>query len=107
MANIGTFKKLDDSFTGEIFTIALQTKNVRILPEEPSENDNAPTHRIFVGRAEIGAVWTKVSKEGLEYHSVKLDDPSFNAPIFATMFLNPDGKSYDLVWTRSRPTNGN
>jgi hypothetical protein len=43
-------------------------------------NDNAPSHRVFVGRAEIGAAWPKRSTEGRDYLSVKLDDPSFNAP---------------------------
>ena len=36
--------------------------------------------------AEIGAAWPKRSNEGRDYLSVKLDDPSFNAPIFANLF---------------------
>jgi hypothetical protein len=27
-------------------------------------NDNAPSHRVYVGRAEIGAAWSKRSTEG-------------------------------------------
>ena len=83
MANIGSFTKSGESYKGEIVTMSVQTKNVRIVPEEASENENAPTHRVFVGRAEIGAAWTKTSKEDRAYLSVKLDDPSFTAPIFA------------------------
>ncbi len=58
MANIGSFKKVGNDYQGEIVTMSVQTKNVRIVPEEAA-NENAPSHRVFVGRAEIGAAWTK------------------------------------------------
>jgi uncharacterized protein (DUF736 family) len=38
--------------------------------------------------------------------SVKLDDPSFNAPIFANLFDDEDGEGYTLIWSRARKTNG-
>ena len=108
MANIGTFKKSgDNNYTGEIVTMSLQKKNVTIVAEEPSENENAPTHRVFVARAEIGAAWAKTSKEGRDYLSIKLDDPSFNAPIFASLFADEDGKTSNLIWSRARTSNGN
>ena len=107
MANIGSFTKSGESYKGEIVTMSVQTKNVRIVPEEASENENAPTHRVFVGRAEIGAAWTKTSKEDRAYLSVKLDDPSFNAPIFASLFADEDGKTFNLIWSRARTSNGN
>ena len=107
MANIGTFKKSgDNNFTGEIVTMSLQKKNVTIVAETASDNENAPSHRVFVAKAEIGAAWAKTSKEGRDYLSIKLDDPSFNAPIFASLFADEDGKSYNLIGTRNR-TNGN
>lgn len=105
MANIGTFTKSGDSYNGEIHTIGLQTKNVRILPEEPSANDNAPSHRVFLGKSEIGAAWSKVTREGRNYLSLKLDDPSFTAPIFASLFDDDDGKTYNLIWTRNSTAN--
>ena len=83
MANIGSFKKSGQEFQGEIVTLSLQTQGVRIVPETDRTNDNAPSHRVYVGRAEIGAAWSKRSNEGRDYLSVKLDDPSFNAPIYA------------------------
>ena len=106
MANIGSFTKSGESYKGEIVTMSVQTKNVRIVPEEASENENAPTHRVFVGRAEIGAAWTKTSKEDRPYLSVKLDDPSFTAPIFANLFDDEDGKTFNLIWSRARAQNG-
>ena len=52
MATIGTFKKTGNTYTGEIVTLAVQSKNVRIVPEENRSNDNAPSHRVFVGKAD-------------------------------------------------------
>ena len=104
MANIGTFTKTGNEYKGEIVTMSVQQKNVRIVPED-SDNANAPSHRVFVGRAEIGAAWTKRSNEGRDYLSVKLDDPSFTAPIFANLFDDEDGKTYNLIWSRARRTN--
>lgn len=106
MANIGSFKKVGEVYQGEIVTMSVQTKNVRIIPEEAGDNENAPTHRVFVGRAEIGAAWTKTSNDDRAYLSVKLDDPSFTAPIFANLFDDEDGKTYNLIWSRARKSNG-
>ncbi len=105
MANIGTFKKVGNDFQGEIVTMSVQTKNVRIVAEEGTANENAPSHRVFVGRAEIGAAWTKRSGEGRDYLSLKLDDPSFTAPIFANLFDDEDDKTYNLIWSRARKSN--
>ena len=106
MANIGSFKKVGGDFQGEIVTLSVQTKNVRIVPETSRASDNAPSHRVYVGRAEIGAAWSKRSGEGREYLSVKLDDPSFNAPIYANLFDDEDGETFTLIWSRSRKQNG-
>ena len=106
MANIGSFKKSGDEFQGEIITLSLQTKGVRIVPETDRINDNAPSHRVFAGRAQIGAAWSKRSGEGRDYLSVKLDDPSFNAPIYANLFDDDGAETYTLIWSRSRKSNG-
>ena len=106
MANIGSFKKVGNEFQGEIVTLSVQTKGVRIVQETSRGNDNAPSHRVYVGRAEIGAAWSKRSTDGRDYLSLKLDDPSFNAPIFANLFDDEGGESYTLIWSRSRKSNG-
>ena len=106
MANIGSFKKSGNEYQGDIVTLSVQAKGVRIVPEANRSNDNAPSHRVFVGRAEIGAAWSKQSNEGRDYLSLKLDDPSFTAPIFASLFDDPDGESFTLIWTRSSKKNG-
>jgi uncharacterized protein (DUF736 family) len=106
MANIGSFKKVGNEFQGEIVTLSVQTKGVRIVPEASRSGDNAPSHRVFVGRVEIGAAWSKRSNEGRDYLSVKLDDPSFNSPIYANLFDDEDGDGFTLIWSRSRKPNG-
>ena len=105
MATIGTFKKSGAEFLGQIVTLNVQTKNVRITPEANRTSENAPSHRIFVGRAEVGAAWSKRSNEGRDYLSVKLDDPSFTAPIYASLFDDEDGETSTLIWSRSRKAN--
>jgi uncharacterized protein (DUF736 family) len=100
MATIGTFKKSGNEFTGEIVTLSVQAKGVRIVPEANRANENAPSHRVFVGKAEIGAAWEKRSNEGRDYLGLKLDDPSFTAPIYANLFDDEDGKGYSLIWSR-------
>ena len=105
MANIGSFKKSGSEFQGEIVTLSVQTKNVRIVPETNRANDNAPSHRVYVGRAEIGAAWSKRSNEGRDYLSVKLDDPSFNAPIYVNLVQDEEGEGYALIWSRIRKAN--
>ena len=106
MANIGSFKKSGNEYQGEIVTLSVQTKSVRIVPEVNRSNDNAPSHRVFVGRAEIGAAWSKRSNEGRDYLSLKLDDPSFTAPIFANLFDDEDGEAFSLIWSRPSRRNG-
>ncbi len=54
----------------------------------------------------IGAAWSKRSNEGRDYLSVKLDDPSFNAPIYANLFDDEDGDGFTLIWSRARRPNG-
>lgn len=101
MAVIGKFQTAGAEIIGEIFTINVQLQNVRLVREEAPANDDAPAYRIYAGRAEIGAAWNKTSRDNRPYLSLKLDDPSFAAPLFAIMFQDEPGE-YSLVWTRSR-----
>ncbi len=106
MATIGSFKKTGNDYTGSITTLSLQAKNVRITPEETRSNDNAPSHRVFVGKVEIGAAWAKRSNEGRDYLGLKLDDPSFTAPIFANLFDDEGSDTFSLIWSRPNKRNG-
>lgn len=98
MAKIGSFKKVSGELRGQIVTLSVQAKAVRIVADEQASG-NAPSHRVYVGDAEVGAAWSKRTNDDRPYLSVKLDDPSFVAPIFAQLFAGEDGE-YDLVWNR-------
>ncbi len=100
MATIGTFKKSGNELVGQIVTLSVQAKNVRIVPEANRSSENAPSHRVFAGRVEIGAAWAKRSNEGRDYLGLKLDDPSFPAPIYASLVEAEDGSGHNLIWSR-------
>ena len=106
MATIGNFQQSgDNEFNGEIVTLSLQAKKVRIVPDTRASGENAPSHRVFVGRVEIGAAWSKQSNEGRNYLGLKLDDPSFTAPIYANLVEDEDGQSHSLIWSRPNRRN--
>ena len=98
MAAIGTFTKSENSFSGQIKTVTLNVK-AKFAPAQ-KDNDKAPDYRIFAGQTELGAAWKKTSNAGREYLSVKLDDPTFPAPIFASLVAVEGGDSYALIWSR-------
>ncbi len=98
MATIGTFTKSGDSFTGAVKTLSINAKTT-IKPAEKA-SDKAPDYRVFAGSVEFGAAWKKTSGEGRHYLSVKLDDPSFPAPIYATLVEGEEPDSHTLIWSR-------
>jgi uncharacterized protein (DUF736 family) len=103
MATIGTFTKSGDgSYAGSIKTLSLNVKQAQLRPVD-RESENAPDFRIFANGTEFGAAWKKTSRENRDYLSVKLDDPSFPAPIYANLVDAEEG--YNLVWSRSRTMN--
>ena len=53
-----------------------------------------------------GPPGSKRSNEGRDYLSLKLDDPSFTALIYANLFEDEDGEGYSLIWSRGRRANG-
>ena len=94
---IGTFTKTENGFAGAVKTLTLNVK-ARLAPSEKT-SDKAPDFRIFAGQTEFGAAWKKTSREDREYLSVKLDDPSFAAPIYASLVESDDGEQR-LIWSR-------
>jgi uncharacterized protein (DUF736 family) len=100
MATIGTFTKTENGFTGTVKTLSLNVKTVKFVPAE-GESERGPDFRIFAGATDFGAAWKKTARETQrEYLSVKLDDPSFPAPIYASLVEAEDGESYNLIWSR-------
>jgi uncharacterized protein (DUF736 family) len=98
MATIGTFTSTANGFTGQIRTLALNVKARIARVENPSEK--GPQFRVYAGTVELGAAWQKTSEQGRDYLSVKLDDPSFPAPIYATLAEVEGEEGLQLIWSR-------
>ncbi|WP_315766850.1 MULTISPECIES: DUF736 domain-containing protein [unclassified Bradyrhizobium] len=99
MATIGTFTASDNGYTGSIKTLTLNIK-VKFAASE-KDNDKAPDYRIFAGSTEFGAAWKKTARDSdREYLSVKLDDPSFAAPIYASLVNVEGDDDFTLIWSR-------
>ena len=105
MATIGTFTSNGNGFTGTVRTLALNAKAKLVRVENPS--DKGPHFRIFAGNVELGAAWQKTAKDTeRDYLSVKLDDPSFPAPIYATLIEVEGQEGLQLIWSGRTGTEG-
>ena len=99
MATIGTFTASNNGFTGSVKTLTLNVKATFVATEK--ENDKTPDFRIFAGTTEFGAARKKTAREtDREYLSVKLDDPSFPAPIYASLVKGEGDDGFTLIWSR-------
>jgi uncharacterized protein (DUF736 family) len=99
MATIGTFTTSGNGFSGIIKTLNLNVKATMRAVERATEK--GPDFRILARNVEFGAAWKKVSNDGRDYLSVKLDDPSFPGPIFATLIEVDGEEGLSLIWSRS------
>ena len=99
MATIGTFTSNGNGFTGSIRTLTLNVKAKLVRIENPS--DKGPHFRILAGTVELGAAWQKTAKDSeRDYLSVKLDDPSFPAPIYANLVESDGEEGFQRRWSR-------
>ena len=86
------------TFTGTITTATLKLKAT--LRPIDIEGDKAPNYRLLVGTVECGAGWKKTSRQERDYISVKFDDPTFPAPIYASLVETDTAGEYALIWSR-------
>lgn len=98
MATIGSFTASGNGFNGTIRTLNLNVKATVRAVERSSEK--GPDFRILAGTVEFGAAWKKTSNEGRDYLSIKLDDPSFPATIYATLIEVENEEYFSLIWSR-------
>ena len=64
----------------------------------PKDSDRGTDFRILVGNIEFGAGRKKSAQKG-NFVSVRLDDPSFVALIYANL-VEAEDSSYVLIWSR-------
>lgn len=97
MSSIGTFIKNGDGYNGTLLTLAFNVK-VKIIAVA-KEGESSPDYRVTASGLEIGAGWKRQSATNKPYISVKLDDPSFAAPVNGRLVESENG-SATLYWSR-------
>ena len=97
MATIGSFKQDSNGFTGTVQTLGFKAKLTIKAVDKTTEK--APDYRVLAGMVEVGAAWSKVSRDDVAYIGLKLDDPSFPTPIYANLVDRNNG-THDLIWSR-------
>jgi uncharacterized protein (DUF736 family) len=111
MATIGTFKKDGAGYAGSIETLTLRAKLTFEPNTKKGDSSKAPDFRVIQiaedFTSEIGAAWTKTSKEGAAYLSVSIDDPSFPEKINCRLVKTGSEQGHTLFWERPRPDDKN
>jgi uncharacterized protein (DUF736 family) len=105
MATIGKFIAVENGYEGTLETLTLKAK-ITIQAQE-KRSGNAPDYRVFQVTesftSDIGGAWKKTSKEGAEYLSMSIDDPSFAERINCRLVKTGSEQGYTLFWERQRP----
>jgi len=103
---IGNFTKDGENYHGSINTLPFSgAVTLEAVKEKPTEN--TPDFRFFTtrgrnnGRIQIGAAWKERSEAGKEYLGVRLDEPSFPAPISCRLIQLEGQEGFSLIWSRS------
>ena len=106
MSIIGKLHEINNSLVGYINTLQIRV-NIRLVENTNRSNPNSPDKVIF-GKAEsghesqIGAAWLKKSKEGKEFYSIAIDDPSFPTPLNVAAFFNEDTQEWVIQHRRRK-----
>jgi uncharacterized protein (DUF736 family) len=88
---------------GHIRTLFFKSDKVVFEPLSGG-GDKSPTHRIFTAdEVELGCAWRCTSKDsGSVYYDVRLDDPTFAAPIQARLVRSKKkGEGLVMLWERA------
>lgn len=99
---IGRFKRSKQGgWEGEIDTLTINKRRIRLVPNDNRVNDNAPAFRVMLGWNLIGDAWEKQSRNDppRDYLRVEIDDP--HCPIVAALFPDAEGLSAKLIVTIS------
>lgn len=103
--NIGSIKQNESgTYIGKIATLAL-AMTIALRPVH-STNPKAPKYEVMALSAvrewvKVGALFElfATNTTGAAFLNGKLEDPSFAAPLYVSLFQQDDG-SYNVVWNR-------
>jgi len=104
MPVIGTFTSTKEGgWIGSIRTLTIYAQ-LRFIPNDNRENENAPVFRVLVGRSRIGDAWVarSIGDSPKEYLHVRLYDPLLSEPLSVALFPSEKGDTAQLVWSRRR-----
>ncbi|MEA2823011.1 MAG: hypothetical protein QOJ86_5015 [Bradyrhizobium sp.] len=94
-----------DTYTGFVKTLSVQHSGIVLRPDEKT-GVKGPDYRVVFDAeeyaSEIGAAWKRTSEAGQEFLSVSIDDPSFERPINAALFLDDEDNTAALLWNRPK-----
>ena len=72
-----------------------------------------PVNTLAIMRGAVAAerlgcedAYVEAMMAGMWEQGLKLDDPSFNAPIYANLFDDEDGEGFSLIWSRPNGRRG-
>ena len=113
MGHIGRFhsrnaSELLQTLEGDISTLAFSGRLI-IKQEYSSDHPNAPSHKVYFYRQdaaniEVGAAWTQKIKlgdrQGEEFLSVQIDDPSMPHPLSFGLFQDDEDGNWNATWRR-------
>ena len=99
MANIGTFTKTDNGFTGTLHTLAVKAE-ATFKKNGEKQSNNHPDYDLASNGTKIGAAWERTGKKG-RYLSVSFDDPSF-APGYYNLYKTGVEHGYTLTFERPK-----
>jgi uncharacterized protein (DUF736 family) len=98
---IGRFKRSKQGgWEGEIDTLTINKRRVRLIPNDNRISDNAPAFRVMLGWEDIGEAWERQSRSDppRDYLRVRLEDPFCpNSPISAALWPDNEGEKARLV----------
>jgi len=106
MATIANLTKKDGAFTGTLILPSLNGMKITLDPVK-KPTDKGPDYRVTIGGFDAGAGWTKTSKQGNAYISVKLSEPTFHGGTIYPVVVKSEKVGYRLDWNpqprKSRP----
>ena len=100
---IGRFHEhADGTYIGTLRSLFLRADKILFEPIAPdAQAARGPDFRIYTSdEIEIGAAWSRMSKDGALYLDVTLDDPSFAQPVQTRLVQARKGTGFILIWER-------
>ena len=100
--HLGTLKKVGDSFTGKITTLAFSTQ-IDLLPLAGG-SDGSPDYRVLHKDREIGAAWAKrARKSDAEYLSLRIMDPAMGpCAVYVALVESKTAGTWNLLMNEAR-----